>query len=99
MAQQELNALETRLAKTIEMLHLLKSVDPLKRNDEATFGSLVQTNMGIYFISVGYGSIRVCDEQVFCISLASPIGQLFSGKGAKGHLDLNGEKIQILSIE
>ena len=43
--------------------------------DHVRPGSLVQTSMGAFFVSIGAGEIEVDGNTVICISLESPLGQ------------------------
>jgi len=98
MVQQELDQLETQLAKVQVMQQELARV-PLERvYEHAGFGSLVNTDQGNYFIAVGLGAVEVDGERCFAVSLASPIGQALKDKKAGDAVDFNGKRITVEKI-
>ena len=99
MAQQELDAQNAQVAKTKELLHLLSTVDLRSRHDQIAFGSLIHTDQGVYFICIGTGQFKMKGGTVFCISLASPIGQLLMGRRVGETIELNGRKMTVEVIE
>ena len=82
MAQIELDKYQDQLDMAVKMKKALTQIEPKKKGVRIEFGSLVISNQGNYFISVGLGVIEVNGEKYFAISLASPIGQLCEGKSA-----------------
>jgi transcription elongation GreA/GreB family factor len=98
MIQQELDQQEAQLAKTEAMQHELARV-PLERSyDRVAFGSLVTTDQGTYFISIGLGMVHVAGEACAVVSLASPIGEALRGKGVGDQVVLNGRKLIVQEI-
>lgn len=98
MAQQELDQLEARLAKTQAMQQELARV-PLDRNyDRVAFGSLVTTDQGRYLIAIGLGAVEVDGGTCYAISLASPIGQALQGRRVGDELAFNGRIIRIRAM-
>ena len=91
MVQQELDKLEERHAKLIAHLKELARV-PLERTfDHVAFGSLVGTDQGTYFVSIGLGRVEFAGEHWFAISLASPIGQALKDKRVGERVSFNGK--------
>jgi len=98
MVQQELDQLETQLAKVQVMQQELARV-PLERvYEHAGFGSLVGTDQGNYFIAIGLGAVEVDGERCYAVSLASPIGQALKDKKAGDAVDFNGKRITVEKI-
>ena len=98
MVQQELDQLETQLAKVQMMQQELARV-PLDRvYEHAGFGSLVNTDQGNYFVAIGLGAVEVDGERCFAVSLASPIGQALKDKKAGDAVDFNGKRITVEKI-
>jgi hypothetical protein len=64
----------------IEKLKVLGVIDINKKNNKVENGALVETNVGFFFIAIGLGRWTVNSEQLFVISLASPIGKLMKDK-------------------
>ena len=48
-------------------------------------GSLIETNNGNYYISIGWGRIQIENENYFVVSLGSPIGRMlqYQKKGSR----------------
>lgn len=98
MAQMELKKTSDQLSQSIKLKKALYQINTNKKCDIAEFGSIVSTNLGDYFISVGFGKIEIDDQKVFCISMASPIGKLLEGKGIGESITFQGRNIQINQI-
>ncbi len=98
MMQNELNKSNIRLGKIVDLKKELLRVKLDKKFSEVEFGSLIDTDKGIYFISIGQGIIELENQKVFCISLGSPIGRLLVGKKKGETVDFQGRKIKIKSI-
>ena len=64
----------------ITQLNLLKSIDLVKTSRKVDHGSMVYTDKGIFFIAIGLGKLTVNEENIFAISLASPIGMVMKYK-------------------
>ena len=64
----------------ITQLNLLKSIDLVKTSRKVDHGSMVYTDKGIFFIAIGLGKLTVNEENIFAISLASPIGMVMKHK-------------------
>lgn len=80
MMQQEIDLSQAEIDKARTMLSELSAIDPEKASNRITKGSLVKTNQGNYYISVGIGKIHLDDTECYCISLHSPLGLLLKGK-------------------
>lgn len=61
-------------------------------------GSLVKTNKGIYFISVGLGKVNVENTLYYCISNDSPISKILKGKRVGDEVMFNGSTIMIQNL-
>ncbi|MFD2598844.1 hypothetical protein ACFSQ3_07750 [Sphingobacterium corticis] len=85
MIQQDLDRLQKQLSEAKRDQQTLQSIIDLpaysdKEAKHARLGSLVTTEVGVYFLGVGLGKV-VCEGQtIFAISLQSPIGKLILGK-------------------
>jgi transcription elongation GreA/GreB family factor len=98
MVQQELDQLETQLAKVQVMQQELHSVPLDRAYDRAAFGALVSTDQGRYFIAIGLGAVEVDGGTCYAISLASPIGQALKDKCVGDAIDFNGKRILLVEI-
>ncbi|MFM2401199.1 MAG: hypothetical protein RI950_716 [Bacteroidota bacterium] len=57
-------------------------------------GSLVETDQGIYYISIGFGKL----DEVYAISVESPLGSILKGKKIGESVEMRNKKITIKSI-
>ena len=82
MIQQDINRYQGQLIEANKDLLQLKNITSAvgDKTDFAKLGSLVKTNVGLYFIATSIGEIKIGDNNVFVISAASPIGQLLLGR-------------------
>lgn len=99
MVQQELDQLEGRLVGIRSMQQELARVPMDRVHEQVGFGSLVATDQGTYYISIGLGAVEVDGERCYAISLASPIGQALKGKTEGEVIDINGKRIELLGVE
>lgn len=98
MAQIELDKLQQQLQHQINLRAEVAKIQPDLLNESISFGSLVSTNTGLYFLSVGLGKLQLNDQEIYVISLASPVGKALKGAKAGDSIPYNGQNIQILSI-
>ena len=98
MSQQEINRLEQQLGANRQQIFNLKAVQQHQTNTIISNGSLVNTNIGLFFISISLGEIKVDGQSVFMISQVSPLGQLLIGKKQDDEFEMNKREIKILAI-
>lgn len=79
--------------------NVLNSIERTAKNEISDFGSLIQTSKGLYFLGLGMGKVNIKSQDVYCISLSSPIGKLFIGTRISDVVNFNGEDIKIISIK
>ena len=72
--QTEIDNYSRQLDLAIKNLHTLKQLDNSKKYNHATQGSLITTDNGIFFISIGVGKLEIKSNKYFVVSLLSPIG-------------------------
>jgi len=97
MVQRELESMGKRLTELNEKANFLRSIE-LKPTDTVRSGSLVETNIGVYFIAIGHGRLERDSETYFVISPASPIGQSMLGKKKGEEFSFNGKVVAILDV-
>ncbi|NJN25533.1 MAG: 3-oxoacyl-ACP synthase [Cyclobacteriaceae bacterium] len=89
-------------AKQLAEAHLLlKTLDLVQVSTIHTkvdMGSLVQTSLGNFFISISAGKITLDGVEVMAVSLASPIGQQLTGKKAGEQFVINAREHTILQL-
>ena len=98
MMQIELDKNEAQLNKTVKLKSELSKINILKEYNKVEFGSLVVTNQGTYFISIGIGKVDINNENYYSISLASPIGKLLLNKEIGNKIKFQNREFKILNI-
>jgi hypothetical protein len=98
MMQQEINHLEQQIAINQQQMFHLKSFNLLTKSQQIVLGSLVQTNIGLFFISVSFGEIKISDQAVIVISPVSPLGRLLIGKKVNDEFEMNNQKLNISAV-
>lgn len=89
-AGQQLQAIQ-QMKETLAKINLTKS-------EVVSLGSLVETNLGTYYISISAGQLSLENKMYFAISTSSPIGKLLLGKKVGEDLVWNGRKFNINTI-
>lgn len=80
MTQLEQEKLSNQLMQTRRLQEILAQIDPNSKHEKVQFGSLVATDAGTFFISVGLGVLLHKTEEFYCIAATSPVGQTLLGK-------------------
>jgi hypothetical protein len=95
--EQENNS--RQLKEAIQQKAVLEKLNPHLKTETVVRGSLVHTNKGIFFISLGLGKLKVEDETVFAVSPEAPLGKLLSMKKAGDAFQFNNINYEIFSVE
>lgn len=98
MMQMEVEKNRVQLNNTERLKHELSSLNFQKKYDKVEFGSLVVTDKGKYLISIAIGKIILEKEDIFCLSLASPIGKALHEKTIGDMVLFRGEEFSIIDI-
>ena len=99
MVEMEMDKLQEQLDLLMRHKKALSNIKSDAVFDRVDFGSLVETNMGKYFVSIAWGALKLEDDKIFCISLISPLGQVLRDKRVGDVISFQGREISILSIE
>lgn len=95
MAQLETEKLHQQLHQFEIQLNTLRQLNPEKVHETIQPGSLVETDKGIFYISVSIGKI----DTVMTISAVSPLGKLFIGKKKNDKLHFSSIIYNILKFD
>ena len=98
MMQIEEEKSRTQLSQALAVKKELMRIDISTRTQKGKLGSLVITNKGKYFISIGIGKVILKDGPYYCISRLSPIGTQLIGKEEEEEIEFNGNRIRIEEI-
>ena len=80
MMQLEQGRLESQLNKTLHLRKILTQINLEKEYLQVEAGAMVETDQGIYFISIGLGKVVLEDQTYFAISTAAPVSGVLLGK-------------------
>ena len=94
--EEEKNTIQWTQLKELKLKLLNLQTPP---GSKIAQGSLIYTDSGKYFISIGIGKFTLENQKYFVISSDSPIGQLFIGKEKDDSILFNGSQINILDIK
>ncbi len=98
MMQREIENNKVQLGAALNSKGELNQINIEKRNTTIDKGSLVITNQGKYFISIGIGKVVLEEETFFCISMISPIGKMLRGKSEGDEVEFRGKKIVVVEL-
>jgi len=98
MMQIEIEKNEVLLNQTLKHRKELARIDSSEEFNKVSFGSLVVTDQGTYFISIGIGKIQIGNQVCYAISLASPIGGLLKDKLIGDEVQFQGRTFKIKEI-
>ncbi len=87
-----------QLSKSNQLRLELQDIDPNNTHEKISKGSLVITDNGKYFISIGLGKVKMENEVYYCISTASPIGIQMREKVAGDLVEFGGRRIKINQV-
>ncbi len=99
MAQLEQEKLSKQLNELLNQKNQIKLLNPELVHNKIGNGSLVNTNNGLYYFSIGIGVLEVNDNTIFSLNPLAPLGQSMLGKKAGDSILFNNRKFQILTIE
>jgi hypothetical protein len=95
--EQENNS--RQLKEALQQKAVLEKLDPHLQTEMILRGSLVLTNKGTFYISLGLGKLKVEDETVFAVSPDAPLGKLLLMKKAGEEFQFNNTSYEIHSVE
>lgn len=98
MAQIERDKYAQQLAVLNDQFRLLSSISIETASTQVEAGSLVKTNIGLFFFSTALGQLTSDKTSFFALSMTSPLGQKLLGKTVSDSVDLNGRTITIETI-
>lgn len=97
MIQQEMERTQGQIDQSERQKEILNRVS-LTPNSLIGEGSLVITDKASYFIGIPYGELKLETGNVYCISSASPIGELLLAKQEGEAIKFRDQIIQIKTI-
>ena len=98
MAQLDQEQQGVQLAAALELKSQLNKINPGARSETIAMGSLIKTNKGWFYISIGAGVVTAEGFDCICISAVSPLGKVFWGKLAGAEIIFNGTKYKVEEV-
>ncbi|MFK7923235.1 MAG: 3-oxoacyl-ACP synthase [Bacteroidia bacterium] len=98
MLKQEINKHSQQLAMASKMRQQFTKLNPTQNLTSIGFGSLVDTNEGLYYFSASLGKVELEDKSCFALSMISPIGKALASLKVGDEVDFMKRKIKILSV-
>ena len=98
MVQLEQEKLSKQLGEFLQMKSILSQINPEIIQRQVGQGSLINTSLGWYFLSVGLGQISVEGTIVFALNPRAPLGQYLMGKRVGEEVVFNGNTLEILEV-
>lgn len=98
MMQLEQEKLGHQLKEVQDQRSELEKIDIAKPSAQIAKGTLIQSDKGFLFLSIGLGKIIVDDKTVFSISPQSPLGIKLLGKKENDVVEMNGVKYTIENL-
>ncbi len=80
MAQLEQEKAAHQLVEAKELKAVLEKINPKQKHQIISEGSLINTNNGLFYISIGIGKLEVENDKVVVISAQSPLGKSMMGQ-------------------
>ena len=98
MLQLEMEKAGQQLTGIRQMKEILGKINISKTSKNVHLGSIIETNLVSYFLSISTGKIVVNNKVYFAISVSSPIGKLLLGKKVNDFFFFNGKEVIIKEI-
>lgn len=99
MLQLEMEKAGQQLASIHQMKEVLAKINFYKPSKTVHLGSVIETSLANYFLSISAGQLKAKNKVYFAVSVSSPIGRVLLGKKLKDEVVFNGKKIMIKKIE
>jgi len=94
--ERDKNAKQLSEARKLELF--LSQIKTDKVFDKVAFGSVVETSLGNYFISIAAGRIIIEEKKYFAISPQAPLAKEMLNKSVGEIVNFNNNKVKILNV-
>ena len=98
MAQLEQEKLRYQIYEFQKMDEIVQKINPSKSNNKINIGSLVQTDKGWFYISVGLGSLTFKEQVIFAINPEAPVAKALLAKEKGDSIHFNGVESEIIQV-
>jgi transcription elongation GreA/GreB family factor len=98
MAQLEMEKYVSQQREFSNQLATLNKISAGSITEQIVLGSLVETDLSVYFLAISIGEVKIGESKIFVISPSSPIGQKLHGLKAGDSFNFNNRTIRIINI-
>ena len=98
LMQTEYDKIHNQLLIFKNQLRAIKSISLSDKKKKVGVGSFIKTNKSFYFISIGLGKQIIDNNDIYVISLSSPIGKLLNNKKKGDKIVFNNKEELIENI-
>ena len=98
MINLEWNKLSAQMNELLKLREILLRIDPERKNDLVTTGSIIMTNKNNYFLSVPLGELKMENDVFFAVGVNAPIVKPMLGKAAGEKVIFNDQHFEIEHI-
>ncbi|MGR6088636.1 MAG: hypothetical protein ACU4F9_10695 [Arcticibacter sp.] len=99
MAQLEVEMLSKQLEEVNKSIAMLKRIPTNTNSTSVQQGSVVETSIGTFYLSVGLGNFIVAGKNIMAISTESPLALAIMGKHAGDQIDWRGSCVKVISLQ
>ena len=99
MAQLEQEKLRYQIYEFQKMEEIVQKINPSKSNSKINLGSLVETDKGWFYISVGLGSLTFNEQVIFAINPEAPFSKALIEKEKGDSIHFNEVESYVLQVQ
>lgn len=98
MMHLEKEKIAGQLDQALKQQRVISQLNPEKYQQEVQLGSVLESNRGIFYISVSLGLIQIGKDKVMCISPVAPLGKMFLGAKAGNKIQFNNMTYEVAEV-
>lgn len=97
MVQIELEQASKQLKDIEQLIHNFEKIKTISRSSIG-LGSLIETNLGWFYLSIPLGKVKVNQQEVFCMGQSAPISNLLLQQKVGGTFSFGAKSFQIFAV-
>ncbi len=98
MLQLEAEKLGAQYQETLKTYSFIKQLNHTEQHTTIELGSLIETNIGLFYICSGIGLIQALNKNVFVLSPIAPLSKTLISKRVQDTFTFNRKNISIISV-
>ena len=98
MLQQEQNKASLQLMELLKLKKVLDELNPSRSCTKVEQGCLLQTDKGVFYLSVSLGQLSLEGQSYMLISPVAPLARLLMGKQPGQEVQLNGRSYVVEAL-